>query len=143
MIAQADVFMQNLAPAATERLGLGSGRARAQRYPRLVTCDISRLRQAGSGWPALKAYDLLVQAESGLVAVDGAPGEWGRIGVSLCDIGAGLNALIGIQQALMLRERTGSGQRHRGVALRLGRRADEPCRTCRRATAARHRRAWA
>ena len=52
----------------------------------------------------MKAYDLLVQAESGLVSVSGAPGEWGRIGVSLCDINAGLSALIGIQQALMMRD---------------------------------------
>jgi crotonobetainyl-CoA:carnitine CoA-transferase CaiB-like acyl-CoA transferase len=57
----------------------------------------------------MKAYDLLVQAESGLISVSGAAGEWGRIGVSLCDINAGLSALIGIQQALMLRERTGRG----------------------------------
>ena len=56
-----------------------------------------------------RAYDLLVQAESGLVAVSGAPGPWGRIGVSICDITAGMNALIGIQQALLQRERTGRG----------------------------------
>ena len=110
LLAQADVFIQNLAPGATERLGMGSATLRA-RHPRLVTCDISGYgdNDDGGGLFSQKAYDLLVQAESGLVSVSGAPGEWGRIGVSLCDINAGLNALIGIQQALMQRQRTGRG----------------------------------
>jgi crotonobetainyl-CoA:carnitine CoA-transferase CaiB-like acyl-CoA transferase len=107
MLARADVFIQNLAPGATERMGLGSAALRA-RHPRLVTCDISGYGEEGE-LRDLKAYDLLVQAESGLVAVSGAPGEWGRIGVSLCDINAGLNALVGIQQALLQRARTGRG----------------------------------
>lgn len=111
MLARADVFIQNLAPGATERLGIGSAQLRA-RHPRLVTCDISGYGDDGRLF-GLKAYDLLVQAESGLVSVSGAPGSGvdslGRIGVSLCDINAGLNALIGIQQALMQRERTGRG----------------------------------
>jgi itaconate CoA-transferase len=107
LLARADVFIQNLAPGAAERLGIGSAALRA-RHPRLVTCDISGYGDDGRLF-GLKAYDLLVQAESGLVSVSGAPGEWGRIGVSLCDINAGLNALIGIQQALMQRERTGRG----------------------------------
>ncbi len=110
LLAQADVFIQNLAPGATERLGMGSATLRA-RHPRLVTCDISGYgdNDDGGGLFSQKAYDLLVQAESGLVSVSGAPGEWGRIGVSLCDINAGLNALIGIQQALMQRAHTGRG----------------------------------
>jgi len=107
MLARADVFIQNLAPGATERLGLGSAALR-ERHPRIVTCDISGYGDEGP-LLGLKAYDLLVQAESGLVSVSGAPGEWGRIGVSLCDITAGMNALIGIQQALMQRARTGRG----------------------------------
>ena len=107
MLARADVFVQNLVPGAAERLGLGSADLRA-RYPRLVTCDISGYGDDGK-LTAMKAYDLLVQAESGLVAVSGAPGDWGRIGVSLCDINAGLNALVGIQQALLARSITGSG----------------------------------
>lgn len=111
LLARADVFIQNLAPGATERLGLGSTTLRA-RHPRLITCDISGYGDDGRLF-ALKAYDLLVQAESGLVSVSGAAGDGveslGRIGVSLCDINAGLNALIGIQQALMQRERTGQG----------------------------------
>lgn len=107
LLARADVFIQNLAPGATERLGIASATLR-ERHPRLITCDISGYGDDGRLF-GMKAYDLLVQAESGLVSVSGAPGEWGRIGVSLCDINAGLNALIGIQQALMQRERTGRG----------------------------------
>lgn len=111
MLVQADVFIQNLAPGATERLGLGSEALRA-RHPRLVTCDISGYGDDGRFF-GLKAYDLLVQAESGLVAISGAPGQGveslGRIGVSVCDITAGMNALIGIQQALLQRTRTGQG----------------------------------
>lgn len=107
LVAVADVFLQNLAPGAAARLGFGSAALRA-RHPRLITCDISGYGESGP-LHQLKAYDLLVQAESGLVAVSGAPGPWGRIGVSLCDITAGMNALIGIQQALLQRERTGVG----------------------------------
>ncbi len=107
IVARADVFLQNLAPGAAERLGFGSAALRA-RHPRLVTCDISGYGEDGP-LTGLKAYDLLVQAESGLVSVSGAPGEWGRIGVSLCDIAAGLDALVGIQQALLQRARTGRG----------------------------------
>jgi itaconate CoA-transferase len=107
LLACADVFIQNLAPGATDRLGIASATLR-ERHPRLITCDISGYGDDGRLF-GLKAYDLLVQAESGLVAVSGAPGEWGRIGVSLCDINAGLNAVIGIQQALLQRERTGQG----------------------------------
>ncbi|MFO1217162.1 MAG: CaiB/BaiF CoA-transferase family protein [Burkholderiaceae bacterium] len=107
LIAAADVFVQNLAPGAAARLGFGSDALR-RKHPRLVTCDISGYGEAGP-LHTLKAYDLLVQAESGLVAVSGAPGPWGRIGVSICDIAAGMNALIGIQQALLQRERSGRG----------------------------------
>ncbi len=107
MIARADVFIQNLAPGAAARLGFGSDALR-QRHPRLITCDLSGYGEAGP-LRDMKAYDLLVQAESGLVSVSGAPGEWGRIGISVCDINAGMNALIGIQQALLQRERTGRG----------------------------------
>lgn len=107
MLARADVFIQNLAPGATERLGIGSATLR-QRHPRLITCDISGYGDDGRLF-GMKAYDLLVQAESGLVSVSGTPGEWGRIGVSLCDINSGLNALVGIQQALLQRQRTGRG----------------------------------
>lgn len=101
MLARADVVLQNLAPGATERLGIGSAALRA-RHPRLVTCDISGYGDDGSLF-GMQADDLLVQAESGLASVSGAQGASGRIGVSLCDINAGLNALVGIQQALLRR----------------------------------------
>ena len=107
LLAQADVFIQNLAPGAAKRLGLGSDTLRAA-MPRLITCDISGYGESGP-MNDLKAYDLLVQAESGLVSVNGAPGPWGRIGVSICDITAGMNAAQGILEALLLRERTGQG----------------------------------
>jgi len=106
-VAVADVFIQNLAPGAAERLGFGS-RALRERFPRLITCDISGYGDEGP-LHHLKAYDLLVQAESGLVAVNGAPGPWGRVGVSVCDISAGMNALIGILEALTERGRSGRG----------------------------------
>ena len=107
LVAEADVFIQNLAPGAAGRLGFGSDALRAK-HSRLITCDISGYGESGP-LHQMKAYDLLVQAESGLVAVSGAPGPWGRIGVSICDITAGMNALIGVQQALLQRERTGKG----------------------------------
>jgi len=107
LLATADVFIQNLAPGAAARLTFGSDELRRQ-HPQLVTCDISGYGESGP-LHELKAYDLLVQAESGLVAVSGAPGPWGRIGVSICDITAGMNALLGIQQALIQRSRTGRG----------------------------------
>ena len=107
MIAKADVFIQNLAPGAVERLGIGSEALRAQ-HPRLITLDISGYGREGER-ANLKAYDFLVQGESGLLAVSGPPQAYGRIGVSLCDIGAGMYALSAVQQALFLREHTGEG----------------------------------
>jgi crotonobetainyl-CoA:carnitine CoA-transferase CaiB-like acyl-CoA transferase len=107
LIAGADVFVQNLAPGAAARLGFGSEPLR-ERHPLLITCDISGYGESGP-LQRLKAYDLLVQAEAGLVAVSGAPGPWGRIGVSICDISAGMNAHIGVLQALMQRQATGRG----------------------------------
>jgi itaconate CoA-transferase len=107
MVAKADVFVQNLAPGAAARLGLGSPELRRS-YPRLITCDISGYGEQGAK-AKLKAYDFLVQAEAGLLSVSGPPDAYGRIGVSICDIGAGMHALIAIQQALALREKTGEG----------------------------------
>ena len=122
MLARADVFIQNLAPGATERLGLGSALLCA-RHSRLITCDISGYGDSRR-LTAMKAYDLLVQAESVLVSVSGAPGERRRIGVTLCDINAELNTLIGIQQALLARaQRLRFGGK--SVAIRFGCRADE------------------
>lgn len=114
IVAGADVFVQNLAPGALARAGFDSATLR-ERHPRLITCDISGYGAAGPG-SELKAYDLLVQCESGLVGVSGAPEAYGRIGVSICDIGAGMNAAIGILSALAQRERTGEGS---GISVSL------------------------
>jgi itaconate CoA-transferase len=107
MLAQADVFVQNLAPGALARVGLDSETLRA-RHERLITCDISGYGTSGPA-SSLKAYDLLVQCESGLAGITGTPEACGRIGVSICDIGAGLNATIGILSALTSRASTGVG----------------------------------
>lgn len=107
MLTRADVFIQNLEPGSAERIGIGSDTLR-KRYPHLITCDISGYGDRDRLYAA-KAYDLLVQAESGLLTASGAPGELQRIGVSVCDITAGMNALVGIQQALLARARSGRG----------------------------------
>lgn len=107
ILAKADIFIQNLAPGAAERGGLAPAMLR-RRNPRLITCSISGYGATGS-FSGMKAYDFLVQCESGLVAVNGAPGHPGRIGVSICDIGASMNAIIGIQKALYARSVTGEG----------------------------------
>ncbi len=107
ILKTADVFIQNLAPGAISRAGFGENTLRA-RYPTLITCDISGYGDSPE-MQDMKAYDFLVQCESGLVAVNGAPGHPGRIGVSVCDIGAGMNAVIGIQKALIARGITGKG----------------------------------
>jgi crotonobetainyl-CoA:carnitine CoA-transferase CaiB-like acyl-CoA transferase len=107
LIKNADVFVQNLGPGVIEKLGFSSEKMR-KANPRLITCDISGYGESG---PAsdLKAYDLLVQAESGLIDISGGENELGRIGVSVCDIGAGMTAHAAIVEALFYRERTGQG----------------------------------
>jgi crotonobetainyl-CoA:carnitine CoA-transferase CaiB-like acyl-CoA transferase len=114
MIAQADVLVQNLAPGALVRLGLASEDLRAE-FPRLVTCEISGYGDAGP-YRDMKAYDLLVQAEAGLCSVTGGPDGPARVGVSVCDIAAGMSAHAAILQALYARERTGRG---RGIKVSL------------------------
>ncbi len=109
MIAKADVFIQNLAPGAVQRLGLGSERLR-QADPRLITCDISGYGESGP-YAQMKAYDLLVQAESGLASITGRPEGPGRVGVSVCDIACGMYAYQAILEALLSRGRTGQGAR--------------------------------
>ena len=107
MIAQADVFIQNLMPGAARRLGLASQDLRAA-DPRLITCDISGYGEAGP-YAQMKAYDLLVQAESGLAAITGRPEGPGRVGVSVCDIACGMYAYQAVLEALLRRGRTGEG----------------------------------
>jgi len=113
LIACADVFIENLAPGAASRLGLGAADLRAK-HPRLVTCSITGY---GAGpYENRKAYDLLVQAESGLASVTGSPEQPGRVGVSVVDIATGLAAHAGILEALLERHRSGQG-RHVSVSL--------------------------
>lgn len=109
MIGAADVFIQNLAVGAAARLGLGSAELRAG-DPRLVTCDISGYGESGP-YADMKAYDLLVQAESGLLSVSGEAGTLGRIGISVADIATGQSAALAISQALVRQARTGRGAR--------------------------------
>ena len=98
VIARADVFVQNLAPGAAARAGFSSDDLRAK-HPRLITCDISGYGDEGP-YRDMKAYDFLVQCEAGIAAVTGTPEEPARVGVSACDIGAGLNAYGAILEAL-------------------------------------------
>ncbi|MFM2421807.1 MAG: hypothetical protein RL291_337 [Pseudomonadota bacterium] len=114
MIARADVLVQNLAPGAMERMGFGSAALR-QQLPRLITCDVSGYGADGP-YREMKAYDLLVQAETGLCSVTGGPESPARVGVSVCDIAAGLYAHSAILQALYAREKTGRG---RSIAVSL------------------------
>ena len=114
LIAEADVFVQNLAPGALDRAGFGSERLR-EMHTRLITCDISGYGTNNAA-SHLKAYDLLVQCESGLAGITGAPDACGRVGVSICDIGAGMNATIAVLSALALRSSTGKGS---GVSVSL------------------------
>jgi crotonobetainyl-CoA:carnitine CoA-transferase CaiB-like acyl-CoA transferase len=108
MLARADVFIQNLAPGATERLGIGSADLRA-RHPRLVVCDIGGFAP-GTPDHRRKAYDLLLQAEAGLAGVTGSDTSGPcRVGVSLCDIATGQAAYAAILEALLVRTRTGKG----------------------------------
>jgi crotonobetainyl-CoA:carnitine CoA-transferase CaiB-like acyl-CoA transferase len=107
LVATADVFVQNLAPGAAERLGLGSESLRA-RHPELVHCGISGYGDGGP-YTEKKAYDLLVQCEGGLVSVTGTPDDPVKVGISVADIAAGMYAYTGILTALLRRERTGEG----------------------------------
>ena len=109
MLARADVWVQNLAPGAVERLGFGSEELRA-RHPRLVTVDISGYGEVGPPYDSMKAYDMLVQAESGICSVTGTPEEPCRIGVSACDVATGMFAHAGVLEALYERERSGKGK---------------------------------
>jgi itaconate CoA-transferase len=107
MLAGADVFVQNLAPGAVRRLGLDGPALRAG-HPRLITCTISGYGLDGP-YSGKKAYDLLVQCETGLLSVTGTPEAPAKAGISVADIAAGMYAYSGILAALYERERTGAG----------------------------------
>jgi crotonobetainyl-CoA:carnitine CoA-transferase CaiB-like acyl-CoA transferase len=114
IISHADVLVENLKPGALERLGLAPQRLAVQ-HPRLVVCSLSGYGAAES-YRQRKAYDLLIQAESGLASITGAPEAPGRVGVSVADIAAGMYAYEAVLEALLARGRTGRG-RHIEVSL--------------------------
>jgi itaconate CoA-transferase len=107
LIERADVFVQNLAPGATGRLGFGTEALRA-RHPRLIVCDVSGYGSSGP-YRDKKAYDLLVQCEAGLVSITGTPETPSKVGIAVADIAAGMYAYSAILAALLRRERTGEG----------------------------------
>jgi itaconate CoA-transferase len=107
LLARADVFVQNLAPGAAERLGLDAAGLLA-RHRRLICCSVSGYGPDGP-YAAKKAYDLLVQCEAGLLSVTGTPDVPCKAGISVADIAAGMYAYTGVLTALYERERTGRG----------------------------------
>ena len=109
LLDSADVLVQNLAPGAAERLGLSFETLHA-RHPSLIVCDISGYGQGGP-YERKKAYDLLIQSESGFVSVTGSAQEPAKAGCSISDIAAGMYAYSSILNALLLRQRTGLGSR--------------------------------
>lgn len=108
MVGKADVLVQNLAPGAIDRLGLSAG-AIAKKYPRLIAVGIVGYGQ-DTDYAAMRAYDMLVQAESGICAVTGTLDTPSKIGVSAADIATGMNAHAAILEALIAREKTGRGR---------------------------------
>ncbi|GAF50149.1 CaiB/BaiF family protein [Rhodococcus wratislaviensis NBRC 100605] len=107
LVDRADVLVQNLAPGAAGRLGIGAERLR-DTHPNLITCDISGYGRGGP-YEARKAYDLLIQCEAGLVSITGTEDEPSKVGLSIADICAGMYAYSGILTALLDRGRTGRG----------------------------------
>jgi itaconate CoA-transferase len=107
MLEKADVFVQNLKPGAIAKLGFPIENLR-RAYPRLIVCSISGYGEDGP-YAARKAYDMLIQAESGVASLTGGPEAPARVGVSVCDIAAGMNAYEAILEALIQRGRTGAG----------------------------------
>jgi itaconate CoA-transferase len=107
MIARADVFVQNLKPGTMAKVGFAIERLRKD-YPKLICCSISGYGESGP-YAQRKAYDLLIQADSGLSSVTGGPEAPARVGVSIVDVTTGMNADDAILEALITRERTGAG----------------------------------
>jgi formyl-CoA transferase len=114
LLERADVLVQNLGPGAAGRLGLDAVTLQA-RYPRLIVCDMSGYGDSGP-WADRKAYDMLVQAEAGVVSLTGPAGSPSRVGISIADIAAGMYAYSGVLTALYRRQTTGVAS-HVKVAL--------------------------
>src|SRR5215471_6352868 len=108
LIGKADVLIQNLAPGAAERAGFGSAAMRAK-SKRLITVDVSGYGDHGP-YRNRRAYDLLVQAESGLASITGTDHAPGRVGISATDIGTGMYAHAAVLEALLARQQTGEGR---------------------------------
>jgi itaconate CoA-transferase len=107
LLRRADVFIHNLAPGAMARLGFASADMRRQ-HPRLVVCEVSGYGSDGP-YREKKAYDLLVQSETGVLSVTGTGDEPAKVGISVADISAGMYAFSGVLAALLRREKTGEG----------------------------------
>ena len=107
MLAKADVFVQNLKPGTVAKLGFAIERLRKD-YPKLICCSISGYGESGP-YAQRKAYDLLIQADSGLSSVTGGPEAPARVGVSVVDVATGMNAYEAVLEALIARGRTGEG----------------------------------
>jgi formyl-CoA transferase len=107
LLGKADVFIQNLKPGAIGKLGFAIDRLRRD-YPTLICVSISGFGESGP-YAARKSYDLLVQAESGLASVTGAPDAPARVGVSVTDVASGMNAYEAVLEAIIARGRTGQG----------------------------------
>src|SRR5215471_15627902 len=107
LLAKADVFIQNYAPGACERLGLGTAELR-KRNPQLIICNVSGYGSTGP-YRDKKAYDLLIQSEAALVSITGTPETPSKVGISVADIAAAMYAYSGILAALLVRNETGEG----------------------------------
>jgi itaconate CoA-transferase len=107
LLERADVYIQNLAPGAANRLGLGDEELRLK-YPQLIICSLSGYGSSGP-YANKKAYDLLIQSEVGMVSITGTPDTPSKVGVSIADIAGGMYAYSGILTALLQRQRTGRG----------------------------------
>jgi itaconate CoA-transferase len=107
LLSRADVFMQNLAPGAADRLGLSAAALRA-RAPQLIVCNVSGYGPDGP-YAAKKAYDLLVQSETGVVSITGTDESPSRVGISIADIAAGMYSYSAVLTALIRRHMTGTG----------------------------------
>ena len=107
LLSRADVFVQNLAPSAVQRLALGAGELR-QKYPKLIVCNLSGYGASGP-YRDKKAYDLLIQSEAGLLSITGTEDEPSKAGISVADIAGGMYAFSAVLTALLMRQQTGQG----------------------------------
>jgi crotonobetainyl-CoA:carnitine CoA-transferase CaiB-like acyl-CoA transferase len=107
LLEKADIFVQNLAPGACERLGFGTEELR-RRYPRLIICNLSGYGSTGP-YRDKKAYDLLIQSEAALVSITGTPETPSKVGISIADIAAAMYLYSGVLTALLMRQSTGQG----------------------------------